>query len=416
MNILIKKAKVICANSKYHLKVVDILVKKGVIVEIKKNIHVEKRIKTIESPNLHCSLGWVDIGPYSGEPGIEHRETLESLAAVAQKGGYTHIAPMPNTNPVADSKTSIQYLIQHNSNSRVNILPIGAVTKGAEGGEITEMLDMVDAGALAFSDGLQSIEKAGLLLRALQYIKRTNGMIIHHSCDKSLSQDGHIHEGVVSTQLGLKAIPSMAEEIAISRDIELAKYVGAPLTLHAISTAKACKLIKKAQKAGEPIQATVAFANLVETDDSVNSFDSNFKVKPVLRSEEDRKALIKGVKTGTIAAIVSNHRPIEQEKKKLEFAYANKGMTGLEICFSILNDQIVGHGLELEDLLKALTSGPRAILGIEEPKIELGKPADLTLFDPSETWIYEKSLSLSNNSPYIGQAFTGKVIATVKPI
>lgn len=415
MNVLIKKAKVICPTSKYHQKTGDILVKKGEIEAIRKNIKAEGRIKTIEGDNLHCSLGWVDIGCYSGEPGKEHRETLDSLARSAAAGGYTHIAPMPNTEPALDHKAGVHFLRSHPANQIVRILPLGAVSKGIKGEEITEMLDLAEAGVYGFSDGLKSIQKSGLLLRALQYLKRIDGVLFHHSEDVHLSTDGQIHEGRVSTQLGMKGIPSMSEEISIQRDLELNKYAEGSLVFHAISTGKACKLIRKAQKNGDQVASTVSFVNLVEQVDKLLDFNSNYKVKPPLREEEDRKALIKGVKNGTIKAIVSNHKALEEEKKKLEFSYASFGMTSLEVVFAVLCDQLLDKELSLEEIIYCLAEGPRHLLKMDLPTIEVGSRADLCIFDPSSEWEYQTSKSLSRNSPYLGRKFKGQVLQTIVP-
>ena len=415
MNVLIKKAKVLCPSSKHHQKTVDILIKKGVIESIRKNIQAEGRIKTIEGDNLYCSLGWVDIGSYSGEPGLEHRETLDSLTAAAAAGGYTHIAPMPNTEPCLDHKAGVHFLLSHPANQTTRILPIGAVSKGTKGEEITEMLDLADAGVYAFSDGLKPLQKSGLLLRALQYLKRIDGVLFHHPEDVHISADGQIHEGSVSTQLGMKGIPSMGEEIAIQRDIELNKYANGQIVFHAISTSRACKMIRKAQKNDERVGATVSFVNLIENVDRLLDFNSNFKVKPPIREEEDRKALVKSIKNGSIQAIVSNHKALEEEKKKLEFSYASFGMTSLEVVFAALCDQLLDKELSLDEIVYCLAEGPRTLLKMDLPKIEVGSKADLSVFDPSQEWTYESTQSLSKNTPYLGKTFKGKVVQTIVP-
>lgn len=412
MSVLIKKATVIQPSSKYHGKEVDLLIQRGKITQIKKNIKPTGRPKIYEGDNLHVSSGWVDIGTHSGEPGYEHRETLDSLTRAATRGGYTHLAVSPSTTPVVDNRSMVQYLSQHNGSSK--ILPLAAISHQLKGHEITEMLDLHDGGATGFCDGLHSIQESGVLLRALQYARRCGAMVFHHPCDTSLAQDGHMHEGITSTLLGLAASPSMAEDLASIRDIALASYAESPIVLHAISTAASVKAVRKAQKDGQPVFATVAFANLVHTDKDLESFNTNYKVEPPLRGQEDRQALIKAIKNGAIQAIISNHIPLDQEQKKLEFAYADKGMTGLEVTFAAINHHLVqSQQLSLEQVIHCLTSGPRTLLGLTEDIIAKDAQADLTIFDPSLPWTYSDTHSLSTNTPYLGTTLTGQVLGTV---
>lgn len=413
MSVLIRKATVIQPASKHHGTRVDILVQRGKITEIKKSIKADGRPRIIEGYNVHVSAGWVDIGTHSGEPGYEHRETLETLSTAASAGGYTHVAIAPDTLPVVDNRSMIQYLARHRSDTK--LLPLGAITRSLAGEEMTEMLDLHEAGASAFSDGLHSIQKSGVLLRALQYAKRCGAMVIHHPQDKSLSQNGHMHEGLASTRLGLPAIPAMAEDLATKRDIALAVYADTGIVLHAISTVGSAKAIKKAQKNGQAVYATVPFVNLIETDAMLTGFDSNRKLTPPLRSNKDRLALIKAIKNGVVQAIISNHIPLDEEQKKLEFAYATKGMTGLEITFAAINHHLVQKEiLGLEQVIYCLTTGPRKLLGLDSGLIEKGADADLTIFDPTATWTYIASKSLSSNSPYLGMKFTGQVLGIVR--
>ena len=412
MSVLIKKATVIQPSSKHHGKQVDILIQRGKITQIKKNIRPEGRPRIYEGDNLHVSSGWVDIGAHSGEPGYEHRETLDSLTKAAAAGGYTHLALSPDTTPAVDNRSMVQYLAQHSGPT--HILPLAAISTGLAGGEMTEMLDLYDAGAVGFCDGLHSIQKSGVLLRALQYARRCNAMVFHHPCDTSLAQDGHMHEGIPSTLLGLPAVPSMAEDLATKRDIALAAYAECPIVLHAISTAGSAKAIKRAQKSGQAVFGTVAFANLIGTDQDLQNFDSNRKVEPPLRGKEDQQALIKAVKNGAVQAIISNHVPLDEEQKKLEFAYADKGMTGVEVAFAAINHHLVqNQQLSLDQLIYCLTSGPRTLLGLQESTIAKDADAALTIFDPTAQWTYSSSASLSKNSPYLGENFTGQVIGTV---
>ena len=413
MDILLKRAKIIAPGDKNHLQIKDILISKGKIEKIANSVSAPKA-KVVESQNLHVSLGWMDIGTHIGEPGLEHRETIESAARAAAAGGYTDIAVMPTVHPVTHSKSEVSYIASHQPSNGVRVHSIAAVSKDAKGEDLTEMIDMSKAGAVAFGDGLRSIEDSGMMMRALQYAKAVNKPIINYSLDKSLAHDGQMHEGNVSVSLGMQGIPSLAEQVAVQRDLYLAKYTDSELVMHCISTSESCDLVKKAIKDEINVSATVSYLNLIHTDEDLRSFNSNLKVKPPLRSNEDRKSLIKGLRNGSIQSIVSNHVPLEEEQKKLEFSYAGFGATGLETCFAAINTHL-SEDLSLEHLIKALTIGPRNQLKAAIPEIKSGAQACLTVFDPSMDWTYEskskKSISANNN--YLNSLLKGKVIAVI---
>lgn len=411
MSILIKNAKIIHPQSPYHGKNMDILVKNGRIVEIAEEIR-DDRAERIESDNLHVSAGWMDIGTASGEPGFEHRETLVSLSKTAAAGGYTALAVMPNTNPVVDSKSGIQFIINSTRSHLVDYYPIAAISKGCAGEEITEMIDMHQHGAVAFSDGKKTIRTSGLMLRALQYSKVMDAVIINQACDESIANGNDVHEGEVSTGLGLKASPVLSEVIAIERDIKLARYAEARLLLHNISSAEAAEHI--ATLSDKSVFASVPYLNLCKTDEAIAQFDVNFKVNPPLRAQEDRHALIKAVGKGVVQLISSNHTPLEEELKKKEFVYAEAGAIGLQTCFSGLCQY--ADGLSIKKMIKCLAYNPRKILGLDIPPIEAGAEADLSLFDPDSSWTLDErtNTSLSKNSPFWKQELKGRVIGVVK--
>ncbi len=413
MDILLKRAKIIASGDKNHLQTKDILISKGKIEKIANNVSAPKA-KVIESANLHVSIGWMDIGTHIGEPGLEHRETIESAARAAAVGGYTDIAVMPTVNPVTHSKSEVSYIANNQPSNGVRIHSIAAVSKNAKGEDLTEMIDMSRAGAVAFGDGLKSIEDSGMMMRALQYAKAVQKPIINYSLDKSLAHDGQMHEGDVSVSLGMQGIPSLAEQVAVQRDLYLTKYTDSELVMHCISTSESCDLVKKAIKDKINVSATVAYLNLIHTDEDLRTFNSNLKVRPPLRSNDDRKSLIKGLRNGSIQSIVSNHVPLEEEQKKLEFSYAGFGAIGLETCFAAINTYL-SHDLSLEDIVNALTIGPRRQLKTEIPEIKSGAEVCLTVFDPSIRWSYEsrskKSISANNN--YLASELKGKVLATI---
>jgi dihydroorotase len=414
MNYLIKNAIILHETSPHHNKKVDILVKHGIIEKIGKKIEDDGHNTVINGKALHICIGLCDIGTHSGEPGHEHRETMHSLTSSALKGGYTTLAIFPNNKPVTQTKSDIYHLTNHENRNGVKIHAIGALSIDLKGVDIAEYIDMAAAGVVGYSDGLKPIAHSGLLSRALQYVKQIEGLIIHHPLDKSLANGGEMHEGITSTTLGMKGCPSIAEISFVQRDILVWGYTGGRLLEHCISTDGACQLIKTAIKNQEGLSASCAYMNLIHTDEDMVDYDSNLKVEPVLRGKSDRKALIKALKDGTISAIVSNHTPLDEEVKNLEFSYAEPGAIGLETCFPMMLHHLTNE-IELMTLVRSVTTGPRSILGLSIPDIKVGEKADLCVFDTegtTEISIATKS-SLSKNCPYFDKKWKGSVVATI---
>lgn len=409
MALLIKNAKIVSPGSTLHKKKRDILIKNGVIEKISSRI-TDASAKIVESPNLCVSPGWCDIGPQGGEPGFEYRESFKTLSNSAASGGYTALALFPNTNPVIDDKSSVQFIQNNTENETVDFYPIGAISKNCKGEEITEMIDMHRNGAIAFSDGDKTVSSSGLLLRALMYVKAFNGLIIHHPDDTSLSNKNNIHEGSVSTSLGLKASPSLAESLTLTRDLEMTQYTESRILCHLLSAGISLSKLQLLDNKG--IFSSVSYMNLCFTDEMLSNFDVNYKVNPPLRSRRDMQALIKGVTSGSIDIICSNHVPLEDEKKKLEFVYAQNGAIGLQTCFSALNT--MAKRIRLDRLINCIAINPRKILGLDIEIKEKVK-ANLTLFDPSASWTFTEEInnSKSKNSPFFGQDFTGKVVGVI---
>ncbi len=410
MDILLKQVKLIDQRSTFHKKKVDILIQKGIITKINKSIKAPAKTKIWAEKNTHVSIGWFDIGTQIGEPGFEQRETIESTAQAAIKGGYTGIACFPNTNPVLDQQSSVAFIINKAKTQPIDIHPIGAVSKSCDGKEIAEMVDMHHAGAIAFSDGDYPLHHSGILLRALEYAKSFNGLIINKPANKEIQSNGLIHEGEISIQLGMSGIPSIAESLTVHRDCELCSYANGRLLIHSISAAESLKEIKAYKKKGLHIDASVSYLNLVYTDKQLTGFDANLKVLPPLRSESDRKALLKALENGDVHIITSNHQPLEPEIKEKEFFYSPFGAIGLQTAFSAINT-ICENEIELDTVIHALSIGPRSVLGLDMPDISVGSKANLALFDPKEKWIFTKDLNQSKsvNSPFINQEFVGKV-------
>ncbi len=410
MTVLIKKAHIICTASPFHGQIKDILVIDGQIGKIAENI-TENASEIISSDNLHVSIGWMDSFAHFADPGYEQKETLETGAAAAAAGGFTDIMVVPNTNPTISSKAQVEYIIQKSTSFPVNIYPIAAATKNTEGKELAEMYDMHASGAIGFGDGIQSIQSPGVMLKALQYVLSIDGVIIQVPNDKSISSHGLMNEGIVSTRLGLPGKPAIAEELMIARDIELLKYTGSRLHITGLSTRKGIELVENAKKAGLRLTASVTAYHCFFCDADLESYDTNLKVNPPLRTKEDMMAVRDAVKKGIVDCFASHHLPQHWDDKTCEFEYAKNGMTGLESFFGIVN----GFENDLSKLVEKLTVIPRQLFNLPLPEIKEGSAACLTLFNPDQKYTFEKSMirSRSYNNPFIGKQLKGKVIGII---
>ncbi len=411
MNWLVRNIKIIDPNSPYNGQVLDIHIENGIIQSIQADLNIQN-IDLFDAEGACASPGWMDVGVQACDPGLEHREDLQSAAQAAAFGGFTAIAVQPNTQPALDSKSEILYIKKNTQGSLVDFYPIGAISENCEGKDITEMIDMRAAGAIAFSDGKKSLQHNGLMLKALQYVQAFDGIIINRPSDKAIAGDGQMHEGLVSTSLGLKGIPRLAEELMLERDLHLLEYTGSRLHVANISSAGSVDLIREAKAKGLRVTASLSVLNLLFTDEAVAEFDSNFKVSPPLRQKQDQEALIQGLQDGTIDFIASNHTPVDEEGKNLEFPYAEFGIINLETAFAAAWTALEGK-LSLEQLIEKLSITPRNIFNLPVPIIQAGQPANLTIFNPDENWIFNANdiRSKSNNSPFIGFQFKGKVLA-----
>ncbi|MBK8546018.1 MAG: dihydroorotase [Saprospiraceae bacterium] len=412
MELIIKQATILSSTSSFHKKKMDIHIKNGKIENIQKKLDIPPKAKVLEGKNLHCTIGLMDIGTHNGEPGFEHRETLASLCKAAKAGGYTKILPFPNTFPYIQTKSDLQYLIQKGKENGLQILPIGALSQDGKGVDIAEFYDMFSAGAIGFSDGLRACENSGLLMRALLYVKTFNGIIIHHPDDKTLREKGMVHEGFISTTLGLKGVPSIAELAHVQRDILLQEYTNSRMLIHAISSKEAADLLNKEKKKREKLFVSVPYLNLIATDKKIEDFNVDYKVRPVLREEEDRKSLVKALQNQTIDAVVSNHTPIDEDGKKVEFPYADYGAGGIETAF-IATMEVLQDKIEMDVLVSAFNEGPRKIFNLPVPAIEVGQEAELCIFDTASKHTFLTSFSGSANNPFLGKTFSTQIKATI---
>tara|TARA_B110000046_G_scaffold181127_1_gene212815 strand:+ start:5684 stop:6940 length:1257 start_codon:yes stop_codon:yes gene_type:complete len=406
MSTLIKNATIIDATSPYHKQKKDILISDGKLEKIANSIPKKDNYTVLELENLHVSCGWFDTSVSLGEPGFEERETIKNGLQVAAKSGFTSIAINANTFPVIDSKSDVEYLIHKASNTATNLYPIAALTKGSSGIEIAELYDMQQSGAIAFGDYNKPIENDNLMKIALLYAQNFDGLVLSFPKNNAIAGEGIANEGVNSTRLGLKGIPALAEHIQIARDLFLLEYTGGKLHIPTISTAKSVTLIKEAKKKGLKVSCSVAAHHLVLTDDELSSFDSNFKTTPPLRTKEDINALQKGIKSGDIDVITSDHNPIDIDHKKVEFSEAEDGLIGLESAFGAVNSV-----LDLEDFISCFTTKPKEIFGIKNHSIQEGNIADISLFNPQLATIFKEEdvLSTSKNSAFINKKLKGKV-------
>lgn len=385
-------------------QVSDIYVVDGYVSE-----SVSKYAEVYDLNGCFASLGWLDIGVQFSDPGLEQNEDIFSGLASAAYGGFTDVLIWPNTDPVIQKKGDIEYVLSKSRGSATHLHVAGAISKDALGESFNDLMDMHFAGAKAFSDGLAPLYNSDLLVKSLQYLQSFNGLVITKPTDRWLSMFGQMHEGTASTMLGMKGIPSIAEDIIIGRDIDLLRYAGGRLHFSNISTIGAVNRIRAAKTEGLKVSCDVAIANLVYTDEALKDFDTNYKVFPPLRSSEDRMALIAGINDGTIDCITSGHLPCDNDTKKMEFDLADPGMNNMPVFYSIY--ELLKRDIPLETFISCVSYKSRKIIGLATSGIKIGDKACFTFFNPSETnfWGKENNPSKSINSPFYNKRMNGKV-------
>ncbi len=404
MNVLIKNALVADTSSEFNQQKVDIKIENGIIFEIGSNLS-DTSVQTLTFDDLHVSSGWIDSSVSFGEPGFEERETVANGLNTAARSGFTHVVVNPNTFPVMDNQSIISFVKNKSSNAATTLYPMGAFTKMQEGVDLAELYDMKNAGAVAFGDYKKSIENANLLKIGLQYAQDFDGLIIAFANDSTIKGKGVVNEGEISTRLGLKGIPALAEDLIVARNLFLLEYTGGRMHIPTVSSAKSIALIKEAKAKGLQVTCSVAVHQLLLNDEQLQGFDTRYKVNPPLRDEKTRQALIEAVLDNTIDCITSDHQPLDIEHKKMEFDLAKDGTIGLESAFGALLQL-----LPLEVVIKKLTAA-HFLFSDKSPVIKVGEKACLSFFTPNGTYTFSKEhiLSKSKNSAFLNQTLKGKV-------
>lgn len=411
MKVLIQNATILSPGSEIHRTVQHILIENGKITSIGDATEL-KADKIISKENLHVSIGWMDCFANFCDPGEEYKETLESGARAAAAGGFTDVLLIPNTKPVVDNKSQVEYLVQKGKHLPVTIHPMGAVTKKAEGKELSEMYDTQASGAIAWSDGLNPIQSSGILQKALEYLLPIDGTVIQRPNDSSIGTHGLMNEGIVSTRLGLAGSPAIAEEMMVTRDLELAKYTGSRIHLTGLSTRKSLAQVAQAKEDGIRVSCSVTPYHLYFTDADLRDYNTNLKVSPPLRTEADREALREGIRTGVIDFIASHHQPQDYDHKVCEFEYAAYGMETLESVFGAAG----AAGISLDTFIQMQTVSVRTLFNLPVPEIKIGEEACLTLFIPDEEYEFTEQhiFSKCRNNAFIGQRLSGKPIGIIR--
>lgn len=393
----------------------DLCLREGIITQWAPELANPEGFPEVDMKGAYVSPGWMDMHVHLREPGYEHKETIESGCAAAAFGGFTALACMPNTQPPLHTRDVVEYVIRKSEALPVSVYPIACVSKDRKGKQITEMADLKEGGAVAFSDDGDPVYDARLMRVALEYASMLDRVIINHEEDLSLSRPGYMNEGAVATRLGLQGSPGIAEEVMIARDILLAEYTGAHVHVAHISSRRGVALVREAKARGIRVTTEVCPHHFDLTDQAIetHAFDTNFKMHPPLRTEDDRLAMIEGLMDGTIDALCTDHAPHAIQEKEVEFMYAPNGIIGLETAWPVIVKRLLKEsGMPLSSILRCLIQAPRKILRLPVPTLEIGHPAELTFFNVDESWMFEASMvrSKSSNSPYLGSSFTGRAV------
>lgn len=393
----------------------DLRLRDGVVADIGENLTAEENEEVIELENARVTAGFTDIGAYLGDPGHEEREDIASLRAAAAAGGYTTVVTLPNTDPIRQSVADVAYLLRQNGDHPVDLLPAVALSVDMAGKDMTGMLELHDAGGTLFTDGPKRRVSGSLLKRTLEYARVKNARVMISPYDEALVPEGQIHEGPVSTRLGLRGIPEMSETIPLKGAMEILAYTEGNLIVHLLSTAAGVEEVRRAKAAGLKVAATVSAHHLLFTVDELRGFDPNFKMLPPLREETDRLALIAGLKDGTIDCIVSNHVARHGEEKDLEFPYADFGALGLQTAFrqalSVLGDE-----LSVGEITRFFNGAPASLLHHETPHLRAGAHLPLTFFttEGKRAFTQKEIVGKTVNSPLLERELPGRILGVAQ--
>lgn len=412
--LLIQNGKVV--RDGHRTSVMDVLIEGENVTSIKRAIKPLPKCTVIDAKGKLVCPGFIDLHTHLREPGFEYKETIQTGSAAAVAGGFTTICCMPNTNPVNDNKTVTQFILeQARLAGLARVLPIGAITTRLDGGDLAVIGELASAGCVALSDDGHPVSSSLIMRRAMEYAKALGLTIVDHCEDLELSNHGVMHEGLVSTTLGLLGIPAAAEDVMVARDIALAEMTGCRLHLAHVSTAGAVRLVREAKARGVFITAEACPHHFTLTDEAVGEFDTHAKVNPPLRAESDVQAIRAGLSDGTIEVIATDHAPHSSEEKEQEFDKAPFGITGLETALGLTLSLVEDGVLDLESAVRALTSNPAKAFGLEGGHLREGGVADITIVDPKEEWVVDPSTfrSKGRNTPFAGRKLKGRVVTTI---
>ncbi len=406
-NYLIKNITILDKTSEFNGKKVHLLIENGNVTKISEDFCKDtETAQIIDYNGCYLAPPFCDVYVHVGDPGFEYREDIQSVANAALFGGFTSICSIADNHPITQTKAQVEYIINQAKNTAIDIFPIGAITENFDGKTPTEMQDMHQAGAIAFSDAPHSIKDSGMLLRALQYVQPFEGLVITMPYDKSLVGDGQVNESEISVRMGMKGITNLSEYASVQRDLEVLRYTGGKLHLVGISTAESVSLIRKAKVDGLQVTCSVFVHHLIGNENEVKNFDANYKVFPPLRTDNDKQALIEGLIDGTIDTISTQHTPLSNDEKNVEFELAEFGMIGLETAFGLLNKNL-GNQISKEKWVELLSVNPRKILG-KPNRLE-----DFVILNFEEEYVFRENMirSKSKNTPYLEHSLKGKVKA-----
>lgn len=393
----------------------DLLIRDGRIGQVGENLDAGD-VPVYDCTDRIISPGWMDMHVHFREPGFEYKETIETGARAAAFGGFTSVACMPNTNPPIHTRDVVSFILERAEPTPVDVYPIATVTKDRAGRELTEMADLAEGGAVAFSDDGAPVQNAAIMRHALEYSSMLDLPVINHMEELSLSHGGHMNEGVVATRLGVPGIPGLSEEVMIARDILLAEFTGGHVHVAHISTARGVALVREAKKKGIKVTAEACTHHFTLTDEAVERLDysTDTKMHPPLRTADDVAAIKEGLRDGTIDAICTDHAPHASFEKEVEFIAAPFGIIGLETAWGLVGRELIDPGvLSLAEAVKKITVTPRRILRIPVPRLAEGEAACLTIFDATTRWTFERHhiQSKSHNTPFLGEEMVGRAWA-----